>query len=313
MVRKSWKYFLASVAVLAAFGCGGSPEPERRPTVRPGPGVADRAPAPTPPETEPMPEAVRLTEGMAYDASPCWSPDGTKIAYSSYSRGSQNIMMLYIDYHADRLSATGEPVMLTEDNFTDRDPSWSTEGNRIAFSSDRSGNFKLFTVDILSRELTELDFEGIQPTWSPAGDRKAFVYRNNIAIIRFNEKPERTMLTTSGFNEFPSWAPDGTGIVFSAGYNIVRTDDLGGSRRNLTASSWNSYSDWCRSRDRIVFVSNRKGAYNLWKMNSDGSGRVQLTDTPNVERFPRWSHDGRWVAFQADYEGSFDIWAIRVD
>ncbi len=312
MIRKGWKYFLTSAAVLAAFGCGGSPEPEW-PAVRPGPGVADRTPAGVLPESEPLPEAVRLTEGAAYDASPCWSPDGTKIAYSSYSRGSQNIMMLYIDYHADRLSAAGEPERLTEGGFTDRDPSWSTEGGRIVFSSDRSGNFKLFTADILTGGLTELDFEGIQPRWSPAGDRIAFVYRNNIAVIRFNEEPERTMLTTSGFNEFPSWAPDGTGIVFSSGYNIVRTDDRGGSRRNLTASGWNSYSDWCRSRDRIVFVSNRAGAYNLWKMNSDGSGRVQLTDTPNMERFPRWSHDGRWVAFQADYEGTFDIWAIRVD
>ncbi len=313
MIRKGWKYFLASAAVLTAFGCGGSTEPEWRPAVRPGPGVVDRDPAAAPHESAPMPEGVRLTESMDYDASPCWSPDGKKIAYSSYSRGSQNIMMLDIDYHADRLSATGEPERLTEGAFTDRDPSWSTEGNRIAFSSDRSGNFKLFTTDILTRELTELDFEGIQPTWSPAGDRIAFVYKNNIAVIRLNEEPVSTMLTTSGFNEFPSWAPDGTRIVFSAGYNIVRTDNLGESRRNLTASGWNSYSDWCRSRDRIVFVSNINGAYNLWKMNSDGSGRVQLTDTPNVERFPRWSHDGRWVAFQADYEGSFDIWAIRVD
>ena len=312
MIKKTWKCYFACAAVIAAFGCGGSPSPGS-PTTWPGTRVADREPVDTPREAAGMPEAVRLTDSISYDASPTWAPDGTRMAYTSYSRGAQNILLLDIDYSFDRLEAAGEPEQLTGGEFIDRDPSWSTERNRIVFSSDRSGNFKLFIADIQSGELTELAFEGIQPTWSPAGDRIAFVYRNNIAVIKFNEEPERTMVTTAGYNESPSWSADGSWIVFSSGYNIVRTDDRGGSRRSLTASGWNSYSDWCRSRDRVVFVSNSGGEYNLWMMNSDGSNKVQLTDTSSFERFPRWSHDGRWVAFQADYEGSFDIWAIRVD
>lgn len=303
--------FLASAALMLAYGCG-SPEPEFRPTIRPGTRDTAREPEREPDEPS-MPDAVRLTEGISYDSSPAWAPDGTKLAYASYSRGAQNIKVLNLDYHADRISVTGQPVRLTDGQFTDREPSWSTEGGLVVFSSDRTGNFKLFTVDFPEGELTELEIEGIQPRWSPAGDRIVFVYKNNISVIELNDEPAQAMLTRGGYNEFPSWSPDGSGIAFSSNYNIVSTTDSGRGKRSLTAGGWNSYADWCRSRDRIVFASNRGGGYNLWKMNSDGSNKVQLTDTPNFERFPRWSHDGRWVAFQADYEGSFDIWAIRVD
>ncbi len=311
-MNRIMRFLPAFAALLFVSGCG-SPETEFRPGVRPGVREADRVREREPAEDPETPEAVRLTEGLSYDSSPAWAPDGTKIAYASYSGGAQNIMVLSLDYHSDRISVTGEPEQLTEGDFTDRDPSWSTEGGSIAFSSDRTGNFKLFTVNFPAGELTELSIEGLQPRWSPAGDRIAFVYKNNISVIKFNEEPAQTMITTGGYNEFPSWAPDGSAIAFSSGYNIVRAGESGRERRSLTAAGWNSQADWCRSRDRIVFASNRGGQYNLWKMNADGSNKVQLTDTPNFERFPRWSHDGRWIAFQADYEGSFDIWAVRVD
>lgn len=311
-MKKIYTCLLAFAALMFVSGCG-SPEPEFRPDIRPGVRDADRTPDIDPADAPPMPDAVRLTEGISYDSSPAWAPDGTKIAYASYNRGAQNIMALNLDYHADRISVIGASEQLTEGEFTDRDPSWSTEGGRIVFSSDRAGDFKLFTINFPAGELTELSIEGLQPRWSPAGDRIAFVYKNNISVIKLNDEPEQVMITTGGYNEFPSWSPDGSSIAFSSGYNIVRASDSGRERRSLTATAWNSQADWCRSRDRIVFASNRGGEYNLWKMNADGSNKVQLTDTSNFERFPRWSHDGRWIAFQADYEGSFDIWAIRVD
>ncbi len=303
---------ILSVFIMAAFGCGQG-QPVSRPPIRAGAGRAGAPEPGLPAAAVSMPDAVRLTEGIEYESSPCWSPDGTNIAYSSYSGGSQNIWIRPLDYHAENLAPSGEPEQITSGEFLDRDPSWSAEGNRIVFSSDRGGDFKLFLVDLDTRDPDPLDVEGIQPRWSPGGDRIAFVSKNNISVIQLNDSSEKVVLTTSGYNEFPSWAPDGGNIAFSSGYNIIRMDDTGSSRRNLTASAWNSQADWCRSRDRIVFVSNRSGQYNLWKMNADGSGKTQLTDTENVERFPRWSHDGRWVAFQSDYKGSFDVWAIKVD
>ncbi len=260
-----------------------------------------------------LPEPVRITAEMDYESFPAWSADGTFLIYSSYKAGAQNLWTVEIDYHAEYLSPAAHPRKLTEGDFFDRDPCLSVEGNRVLFSSNRNGRYELFILDKDTGDLAELNVRGTQPRWSPAGDRISYVHRNNIRILELNDQPEWRNLTTTGFNEFPSWSPDASWLSFSSGYNIVSTDTEGERRVHLTDSGWNSHSDWCSSRNRIVYVSNRGGKYNLWKMNADGSNKVQLTDTPNVESFPRWSHDGRWIAFQADYEGSYDIWAIRVD
>ena len=85
-----------------------------------------------------------------------------------------------------------------------------------------------------------------------------------------------------------------------------------GSRQTpLTSSGWNNQPDWSAEKDEVVLVSNRGGYYDLWKMKPDGSDEVQLTVGLLHEYSPRWSPDGEWIAFQADYEGSFDIWVIR--
>jgi TolB protein len=64
---------------------------------------------------------------------------------------------------------------------------------------------------------------------------------------------------------------------------------------------------------RIVFASQRSGAWEIWVCNSDGSGPVQLTffQGPNVTT-PRWSPDGGQIAFDSDAgaEQEFDIWVI---
>lgn len=301
------KLLLACAVLLTSFGCGGAPGTDfplpPRPSRPAGPAETEEVPE--------FPRGVRLTDGLSYDSSPCWSPDGTQIAYASYSSGSQNIWLSDIDYHARRLSPLGEPVRLTSGEFIDREPSW--HGRRLVFSSDREGDVKLFFADADTGEITATGLEALQPAWCPRGERIAAVHLNNICVLSPGREPERSFVTYSGFNESPSWSPDGKELVFSSGYNIVRADADGGAKRSLTASGWNSQPDWCRTRDRVVFVSNRGGQYNLWKMNSDGSGKTQITDTPHVERSPKWSQDGRWVAFQADYEGSFDIWAIMVD
>ena len=47
----------------------------------------------------------------------------------------------------------------------------------------------------------------------------------------------------------------------------------------------------------IVFSSNRSGNYDIWRMNPDGSGLMQLTSNEENERYPQWSPDGQTIAF----------------
>jgi TolB protein len=315
MNKKYLNNFLVLALALFLFGCGKSQETQWSPSTRsPSAGAGEKRTAAAGGETaRTKREAVRLTEELFYDSSPCWSPDGSKIAYSRYDNNGQNIMLLDIDYTNGIISASGEPKYITKENFINKNPAWAGEEGSIIFTSDRTGKNTIFIASIETGELTDLGLEGTQARLSPEGDKIAYVYKNNIAISKLNEEDSQEFITTAGFNEFPSWSPDGEKLVFSSNYDIVQTYSERPSLRNLTNEGWNSYPSWSEAGDKIVFSSNAGGQYDLWLMNPDGSGKVRITDTPQIERFPNFSPDGRFVAFQADYEGSFDIWVIEID
>ena len=84
----------------------------------------------------------RLTDNLAEEWGPKWSPDGTKIAFSSHRDGNDDI------YVMDR---TGDNVTrLTENDASDAVPTWSPDGSKIAFSSARDDPkniyFDLFVI-----------------------------------------------------------------------------------------------------------------------------------------------------------------------
>ena len=252
-------------------------------------------------------QAIRVTSGDYYDYSPCWSPDGKKVAYCSHREGGQNIWVIELTVTDEgKLIPDGEPSQITSGDFIDADLSWSPDGESIMFSSNRSGEYGIFEVKLGDNSIVDLKQEGIYPKWSPDGGKVAFVSMNNIWTMELAGEKLKQYLTASGYNEYPCWSPDARKVIFSSSGDLCD-----GSGKKLTSSGWNNQPDWSAEKDEIVFVSNRGGYYDLWKMNPDGSDEVQLTVGPLHEYLPRWSPDGEWIVFQADYEGSFDIWVIR--
>ena len=75
----------------------------------------------------------RLTDDPGIDLDPVWSPDGTRIAFSSSRNGNFDIYVVDAD--------GGNLTQLTFCNCVDQVPAWSPDGTRIAFPSDRGGNF----------------------------------------------------------------------------------------------------------------------------------------------------------------------------
>jgi Tol biopolymer transport system component len=65
--------------------------------------------------------------------------------------------------------------------------------------------------------------------------------------------------------------------------------------------------------NKIAFVSNRDGNYEIYIMNADGSGQTRLTNTPAEDRYPSWSPDGRRIAFASDRDGNMEIYVMNAD
>lgn len=63
---------------------------------------------------------------------------------------------------------------------------------------------------------------------------------------------------------------------------------------------------------KIAFMSDRSGSLEIWTMNRDGSSPEKLTDLGNCGS-PRWSPDGRWIAFDAVVDGPPAIFVVAAD
>jgi WD40-like Beta Propeller Repeat/Fibronectin type III domain len=109
-----------------------------------------------------------------------WLPNRTKIIFDDYTNGISDI-------HSAPVSS-GIATQLTDGTVNDRLPAVSPDGSKIAFVSDRSGDFNLWMMSVRGTDLVQLTFDSdkqYSPSWSPDGKRIAFSsYEGDISDIR---------------------------------------------------------------------------------------------------------------------------------
>jgi TolB protein len=120
---------------------------------------------------------TRLTTSPQFDSSPAWSPDGTRIAFNKNPSEEPSITKIYV-MKAARASATNRPQRLTNSGLgvEEGPPAWSPNGTRIAFASDQSGDFELYTIRADGSGQIQLTNSsgGGSPAWSPDGTKIVF-------------------------------------------------------------------------------------------------------------------------------------------
>ena len=141
-------------------------------------------------------------------AQPAFSPDGTRIAFTSDMAAPGRNLDIYV------MNRDGSDLRrLTRDPGRDAEPDWSPDGRTIAFQSDRDGDHEIFVMSPRGRfqqPITENTAEDLQPDWSPDGQSIAFVSDRSGApdIWLLDEEGAATNLTNNAFfDERPDWQP----------------------------------------------------------------------------------------------------------
>lgn len=169
-----------------------------------------------------------LRSDVAPGATPAWSPDGTQIVFAGNAkRGDFSSSILYVmnsdGTQVKRLTHKWGPKPVVE-----LSPSWSPDGNRIVFVSDRDASdtksWSLYTVEASGgkeQKLIQNDGNDLDPDWSPDGSKILFVRTFAPPDYRlYTVKPDGsdvTELLQPNRPVFgPRWSPDGTKIVYFA-------------------------------------------------------------------------------------------------
>jgi Tol biopolymer transport system component len=230
----------------------------------------------------------RLTTDPAWDGVPAVSPDGLRILFESMRDGNNEIYVMNAD-------GTGQ-TNLTRHPAADERPTWSPDGTKILFVSDRDGDLDIFVMDADGSNAVNLTRSpGIDrpASWSPDGTKIAFSTNRTgdfeIFIMNADGSDPVNLTNDPARVDFaPAWAPDGARIAYTSRLtDAPRTDVLvmnadGSGRRDLTANpatddrgpSWSPDGAW------IVFTTDRTGNPEVFAMRPDGTGAVNLSNSP---------------------------------
>lgn len=200
----------------------------------------------------------QLTNLRSISLTPIFSPDGRHLAYTSYVSGRPTLyirslsedktvsvaergvsvdpawrnnseLVTTLSFEGDQelylIGTDGRIIRrLTSSRGIDVSPTFSPDGNQMAFVSSRNGLPQIFIQNLQGGQTRRLTFSGrynTQPSWSPVGDKIAYSTweKNgeiNIFVINADGSGLKKLTSGARHNESPSWSPDGSMIVFTS-------------------------------------------------------------------------------------------------
>ena len=271
---------------------------------------------------------VRLTTDPADDNYPAWAPDGKHIAFIRHRVGTQADIIL--------IPAIGGPERILRRIrlaawLSGRMLAWSPDGKWLCFTNEvgTSGHHVLFLLSPESgavRQLLAEQDNGLgdsSPAFSPDGRWLAFGRFIGPAVSRLLLQPLSPDLTRegsplvvadAGINpRAPVWMLDGKELFFLEGSRIMRSEAGGPAKSFYVSRSAFDELTLAAPGPRLV-ASVQNGSNDIWTIPLDAKGLTAAGNAqPTVqstagESHPRFSPDGRMLAFQSDRSGKSEIW-----
>jgi Tol biopolymer transport system component len=236
---------------------------------------------------------VNLTNSAAHEENPGYSPDGSKIIFTSTVDDHRDVdydQKLRDIYVKDLV--TKKDLNLTTNSSNDWHPKFSEDGKLIVFVSERN-------------DLRDIPF---------------YQLLGSIFLMESDGRFQLTLTSADANDGSPCIAPGSTetsGKIYydsdrSGTYAIYSMDLKGKEVKQITFNPGvNDVGPAISgSGDKIAFFSDRDGNYELYLMNNDGSAQMRLTSNPSDDLNPVFSPDGQKVLFNSNREGNFDIFEL---
>ncbi len=234
--------------------------------------------------------AEQLTDGPGYDYQPDCSRDGKWVVYTKYEHDALELWALDLETKQARQLSKGGTVNI--------EPRFSPDGRRIAFvSTQYKGHFHVFAGDFDNGEL-----------------------KNIQQLTAENRSPLPRYYYSAFDHEIsPAWSPDGSEIVFIS--NRGHLYGTGGLWRmkaepgaeeheiHYEETEWKARPDFSPDGKRLVYASYAGRQWQqLWTVPSPGGDPIPLSFGEYDNVAPRWSPNGKHIAFISNRGGNTSLW-----
>ncbi|MFT4928730.1 MAG: Tol biopolymer transport system component, partial [Phenylobacterium sp.] len=199
-----------------------------------------------------------------YDFS--WSPDNSLIAMTRINTPSTREIVT--------LSLDGAIEQITRDSAIIAGHTWSADGQSIVYSSKKGGAPRLWQANIADHSSTLLGLSVAASHPYMTQDGKTLLYQKNFQVIDIQQIVLNNPV-------------DGT----------VSTNSTSTINNVISSTGIDTAPDYSDMTEQLVFSSNRSGYQEIWLANFDGSNPVQLSQFESTAYHPKWSPDGKKIAF----------------
>ena len=181
---------------------------------------------------------------------------------------------------------------LTSEPGYDAEATISPKGDKIVFTSDRSGDLELYTMDLDGSNVKQITFD-------LGYDGGAFFSPDGTKLIFRSSRPE----TDSAQADYKQLLSEGLVAPTAMELYICNVD--GSDMRQITKLGKANWAPFFHpSGEKVIFSSNHKGTrgfeFNLFMINIDGTGLEQISYDNVFDAFPMFSNDGKRIVFSSN-------------
>jgi TolB protein len=240
----------------------------------------------------------------------------TRITYVNKLNGRYQLQVADADgFNPQTVVSSKEPII---------SPSWSPDGNKLAYVSFEKKKPIIFVQSLVSGQRTVLaNFKGNNsaPAWSPDGTRLAIVLtysaNSQIYVINADGSGLQQVSFSSGIDTEPEWSPDGGAIYFTSnrggGPQIYRMPAAGGEAKRITFEGGYNVSPHISPDGKLLtYVKQDTKGFRI-AVQDLATGQVQTLSETTQDESPSFAPNGRMILYATNIGGKGSLAAVSVD